>query len=276
MVNDIQLTAYQGIEASVNAYIFSDSKETILVDCLRSSKEARQLANLIESRHKPLSRILISHGHPDHYLGMGIISQAFPAAKIVVASPEIKKDIAQFSAWMEQVGWLENEPAMKPKSAANPDGFDYEKNISVLDSPLLSFAGGAELQLKSDYLPSECEHQTTIFCEELNAFLPGDFCYNDVHPWLAVEKNNIDYWKRQLDVFRSDFADKQPQIYPGHGPASSILVFDKMKKYIEDFESTVSASANRAEAMEKMKKLYPDHQQANFLLYYSVNAFLKE
>ncbi len=45
------------------------------------------------------------------------MKQEFPLAKIVVTKQEIKNDIIGFSTWMLQVGWLEKEPTMKPKSA---------------------------------------------------------------------------------------------------------------------------------------------------------------
>lgn len=57
MANNIQLQVYHGIEATVNAYIFSDDKSVILVDCLRNSNEAAELAQLIQEQKKPLKFI---------------------------------------------------------------------------------------------------------------------------------------------------------------------------------------------------------------------------
>jgi glyoxylase-like metal-dependent hydrolase (beta-lactamase superfamily II) len=276
MAQNIDLQVYHGVEASVNAYLFSDDQSMILVDCFRNSEEAKQLAGSLKKHNKPLTHLLITHGHPDHYTGMKVIKTAFPDVTIVVASPEIKNDIAVFSAWMESVGWLEKEPALKPKSVTNPDGFDYENNLSILPTSILQLAGGAILELKSDYSAAECEHLTTIYSKDLNAFFANDFVYNGVHPWLAVDRKNIEYWKNQLAVFSSTLAAQNPAIYPGHGQPATIAVFDEMKKYIEDFEATVASSGTRAEAMEKMISLYPAHQQADFLLFYSLNAFIPE
>jgi glyoxylase-like metal-dependent hydrolase (beta-lactamase superfamily II) len=276
MVDHIQLDVYNGIEASVNAYIFSDSKSIILVDCLRNSKEASLLAAEIKTQNKPLTHILITHGHPDHYLGLNIMNKEFPNTRIVVAKQEIKDDIIGFSRWMESVGWLENEPAMKPKTANNQDGFDYENKIEVLDAKTLKLAEGATLEVNSDYMASECEHLTTIYSKDLNAFFANDFCYNGVHIWLAVDEKNRVYWKTQLNQFKKDFSTLNPTVYPGHGQSSGISLFDDVRKYIEDFEATVAHSKTRAEAMNKMEELYPNHQQADFLLFHSVNAMLPE
>jgi glyoxylase-like metal-dependent hydrolase (beta-lactamase superfamily II) len=276
MVKNIQLDVYNGIEASVNAYIFSDSQSMILVDCLRNSKEAKDLAEFIKKQNKSLTHILITHGHPDHYLGLNVMKQQFPDTKIVVTTQDIKNDIIGFSTWMESVGWLETEPAMKPKTSVNASGFDYENNIEVLNTNTLVLSEGAILELKSDYAASECEHLTTIYSKDLNAFFPNDFCYNGVHIWLAVDKKNRVYWKTQLDQFKKDLSALNPKVYPGHGKPSDISLFDEVNKYIDDFEETIATSKTREEAMNTMKNLYPNHQQSDFLLFHSVNALLPE
>ncbi len=276
MASNLNLDVYNGVEASVNAYLFSDNESAILVDCLRNSDEAKSLANFIKTKSKPLTHILITHGHPDHYIGMNVMKQEFPSAKIIVTRQEIKNDIAGFSNWMTSVGWLEKEPTMKPKSAEYPNGFDYDNNIEVLNAKELKLPEGAILELNSDYPGAECEHLTTIYSKDLNAFFTGDFCYNGVHIWLAVDKINIVYWKAQLDKFKMEQSVLQPKIYPGHGKATGISLFDEMKQYIENFEAIIATSKTRGEAMDKMKALYPNHQQADFLLLNSINAFIPD
>ncbi|OAQ43490.1 hypothetical protein A5893_17275 [Pedobacter psychrophilus] len=276
MENNLNLEVYNGIEATVNSYLFTDNESAILVDCLRNSEEAKNLADFIKSKNKNLTHILITHGHPDHYIGMNVMRQEFPSAKIVVTKQEIKNDILGFSTWMESVGWLEKEPSMKPKSETNTNGFDYQNNIGVLNAKELSLANGAILELNSDYSGAECEHLTTIYSKDLNAFFTGDFCYNGVHIWLAVDKKNIAYWKTQLDTFSKGLASLQPKIYPGHGNVTDVSLFAEVKGYIENFENTIATSKTRTEAMDKMKALYPNHKQADFLLFNSVNASISE
>lgn len=275
MTNNIKLDVYHGVEATVNAYIFSDDKSVILVDCLRNSEEAAKLAAQIKDMGKPLTHLFITHGHPDHYTGMNVIKAEFPDVMIVVNTPEIKEDIINFSTWMESVGWLEKEPALKPKTDANPDGFDYYGNISVLKRGRLVLAEGAVIEPFSDYKSAECEHLTTLYSKDLNAFFSNDFIYNGVHPWLAIDKQNIENWKEQLEEF-THVLDKTVNVYPGHGKPADITVFEKQLNYIKDFEATVAAAKSREEAMQKMQELYPDYTQADFLLVYSVNAFVAE
>jgi hypothetical protein len=207
---------------------------------------------------------------------MNVMKREFPNARIVVTKQEIKNDIIGFSTWMQGVEWLEKEPAMKPKTETNPTGFDYENQIGVLNSKELKLAGGAILELNSDYSGAECEHLTTIYSKDLNAFFTGDFCYSGVHMWLAVDKKNIAYWKTQLDVFTAELTPKNPKVYPGHGDQGDVSLFNSVKKYIENFEDTIAKSKTRMEAMGRMKTLYPIHLQADFLLLNSVNASIPE
>ncbi len=275
-MNNLKLSVYGGVEANVNSYLFTDDSSAILVDCLRNSEEARSLASFVKAEGKNLTHILITHGHADHYIGAGVLRVEFPDAAIMVTRPEVKNDIIDFSTFMEDIGWLDNEPAMKPKSTENPDGFDYEGNIEVLDSPMLRLASGATLELDSTFDSAECDHLTTIYSEDLNAFFSGDFCYNRVHPWLAIDRKSMVNWKRQLDEFSKRFEALNPRVYPGHGEPSDISLFAEVKKYIEQFEDTIDGAATRAEAMETMKALYPGHAQADFLLLNSVNAAIEE
>jgi glyoxylase-like metal-dependent hydrolase (beta-lactamase superfamily II) len=99
----------------VNSYLISDSRNLIVVDTLRNSREAEKLADHVESSGKKLSLIFVSHGHPDHYIGLGVFHSRFSDAPIKVASSEIRDDIIGFSRWMESVGWLNVETKMKAK-----------------------------------------------------------------------------------------------------------------------------------------------------------------
>ena len=159
----IKVDIFKGETASVNSYIFSNGKSLIVMDVQRSTAEARKLAKVIRAKQLPLTYILISHGHPDHYIGINRLLKEFPNAKVVVANQDIKQDIIGFSTWMESVGWLEAEPGLKPKSNNNPHGFDYENNIEVLAGDSLTFQGGGALQLNTLYKPAEANHVTTVF-----------------------------------------------------------------------------------------------------------------
>ncbi|WP_299531744.1 MBL fold metallo-hydrolase [Ulvibacterium sp.] len=271
--SNLQVEVFKGKEASVNSYIFNNTKSIVVMDVLRNSKEALELAKYIKSKGLPLTHILITHGHPDHYIGMDCLKREFPEAQIVVSIPEVKQDIIGFSKWMESIGWLDNEPNLKPKSEENPTGFDYENQIEALDNTSLTLEGGGTLELSNDYNPAEAEHLTTVYSKDLNALFTSDFCYNGVHLWLGqgVDATHIAHWKAQLETFKARYQDTDLMIYPGHGASSDVQLFDVVLKYISDFEATVANETTKEDALTKMKELYPDWEQSDFLLAYSVD-----
>ncbi|MEO1013307.1 MAG: MBL fold metallo-hydrolase [Bacteroidota bacterium] len=204
MEKTLTVDVFKGKEASVNSYLFSNGKSLMVMDVLRSTEDAKELAAFIKTKALPLTHILITHGHPDHYIGMDHLKKVFPDVEIMVSNEETKQDIIGFSTWMESVGWLEGEPDLKPKSDTNATGFDYENQISVLDKGTFTLEGGGTLEIRNDYNPAEAEHLTTVFSKDLNAFFTSDFCYNGVHLWLGqgVDASHIKNWKTQLNIFK--------------------------------------------------------------------------
>jgi glyoxylase-like metal-dependent hydrolase (beta-lactamase superfamily II) len=273
----VTVDIFEGETATVNSYIFSNSKSLVVMDVQRSTAEAKKLAKVIKNKGLPLTHIFITHGHPDHYTGMSWLSKTFPKAKIVVANEAIKKDILNFSTWMESVGWLEAEPLLKPKSEKNPDGFDYLNDIHALNSDTLVMNGGGKLKLDTNYSAAEAEHVTTVFVDDINGLFTSDLSYHKVHLWMGqgVSKKHVANWRAQLAALKSKYSKLNPKVYPGHGKPADISLFDTLIQYIDDFNRITSTAKSKDEAMKKMEALYPEYKEAGFLLKNSVDNHMK-
>ena len=277
----LHVEVYKGEFASVNSFIFSNGKSLVVMDVQRKSSEARKLADLVKSKNLPLTHIIISHGHTDHFTGMALFHEEFPRAKIVVASEDIRRDIKEYAIYMDRGGATGAEPvldpALKPRSLENPTGFDYEHTIQVLPRGRLTLHGGGTLELTSKYPPTEARHMTTVYSKELNALFVADLGYNHVHAWMGddISTQRIKTWREQLVKLKASYLPSNPEVFPGHGDPSDMSLFDRMIRYIDDFLRVTSHARSREEAMHELESLYPDYREADFFLKYSIENHVK-
>jgi len=278
----LEVEMYRGGFASVNSFIFSNGKTQIVMDVQRKSYEADRFIEQVKAKKLPLTHILITHGHTDHFTGMARFRQAFPEARIVVATEEIKRAIKAYAVYMDSGGETGAEPALepalKPKTPQNPGGFDYENWIEVLPSKTLTLDGGGTLELTTDYLPAEADYMTTVYSPELNAIFLSDFGYNGVHLWLGddISRQDIANWKTELGRIKREYAARNPTVYPGHGEVTDMSMFDTVMRYIDDYTRITLAAKTRSEAMQQMTALYPGWGEADFFLKYSLENHVKE
>ena len=268
----VNVTVFSAKESSVNTYVFSDSQGTLIVDSTRTSKDARELAALARTRGVPPKIILITHGHPDHFMGIGVLRKEFPGAQILVPNDQIKDDIIQFEKRMETMKWMESEPSMKSKSESNPGGFDYQNEIGILDSDKLTMPGGEMFEISTDFPTTEAAHETVLYSKELNALFPSDLVYSGVHLWLGpgVDGAAIRNWQKALAGLKSKYGPLKSKVYPGHGHFTDASVFDVDRRYMNDLLTVVKGAKNEEEARREMIKRYPLWDNSDFILVQSI------
>jgi glyoxylase-like metal-dependent hydrolase (beta-lactamase superfamily II) len=269
----IIVSPFAAKEANVNAYVLSDDQGAVIIDATRKSADAKKLADFARSKGVPVRMIFITHGHPDHFVGLEVLKKEFPDAEVLVASKQIKEDIIS----MASMKWMSSEPSAQPKSEAAPNGFDYQKEIRVLDSGILKMPGGESLQVISNFPATEAAHETVLFSRKLNAVFTSDLVYNKVHLWLAggVNAEGIKNWQAELTHLKRIYGPLNAKIYPGHGQPTDASVFDLDKKYMNDLLAIVKEARTEGDAKNEMMKRYPDWENADFILVQSVKSQTK-
>jgi glyoxylase-like metal-dependent hydrolase (beta-lactamase superfamily II) len=93
--------------------------DAVLVDTFMTVEQANALADWIASKNKNLTTICITHGHRDHWFGVGTILKRFPNAR-VVATPNTIKVMQGNASPQGLAAWGQDSPVRFPRIWCSP------------------------------------------------------------------------------------------------------------------------------------------------------------
>src|SRR6266567_2708304 len=137
-----------------NSYLISGRSEAILFDVFMLRSDARQIVDGIMKSGKTLKTVMISHAHPDHFMGLDVIAERFPEAQ-VVSTQNVVTDIRTDGPWMFSMlqGKLGPERPTRlvlPKPLAEPVLAIEGTKLDVVE-----FGEGESKHIASVYIPGE-------------------------------------------------------------------------------------------------------------------------
>lgn len=226
----------------VNSHLLVGNKEAVLVDAQFTRSEAKKVVEMILGTGKKLTKVFVTHGHPDHYFGFEVIQKAFPEAKLV-SKAEVIADIkataqGKLDYWKPIYKDDLTDKAIIPEELA--------ANELTID--------GVKVEIKA-LGEGESEHAYVLNIPSLRAVVAGDAIYNQVHLWLA--EGHPQAWLTSLKVIEA----LQPKtIYPGHGKSGNAAALIKEnRQYIENFVTQTQIAKTADDLSKTMQKLYPTY-----------------
>src|SRR6188768_2019030 len=189
-------------------------------------KQADALVNWVAASGKSLTTIYITHGHGDHWFGMGALLERFPNAR-AVATPNVVKVMRQHAspAVLERV-WKVGFPGQIPERLVIAE--ELKGNVIDLE--------GHDLVVV-DLGHTDTDHTTCLHVPSIGLVVAGDAAYNDVHLYLA--ESNVktrQEWITALDKIEAlnpravIAAHKRPE------NEDSPRIIEETRQYIRDFD----------------------------------------
>src|SRR5437016_3918104 len=83
---DVTETFFQAMAAT----LIYGATDAVLVDAFMTASQASDLADWVASKGKNLTTIYITHGHGDHWFGVGTLLERFPSVKVVATPNTVK------------------------------------------------------------------------------------------------------------------------------------------------------------------------------------------
>jgi len=227
----------------VNTHLIELPTQLIAVDAQYTLPYAREVLAYAANLGKPISRLYVTHYHPDHLLG----AAAF--AMPIHALPEVKIKIGAVG---DRVAAEEHEkfPESIPTRAEKP---------TVLVAPGSEVIDGVKL----DFLllqHAETENALMIGLPEHGILITQDLIYNGVHVFLGEQA--FDSWSAALRACRRLPYDK---ILPGHGDPGGPELYDSMLHYLATARELLGKSRDSDDFKARLLTEFPDFGGAALL-----------
>ena len=250
--------------ALVASTIIEGESEIILVDVQYIPSEATKLVEQINATGKSLKAIWISHAHPDHYLALTTVLEAFPDTPVYATA--------------ECVEEMNKRTANYVQSAQNNPGFADEE---IPDNPVIAEVFTEDsMELDGETIEimdmvGDTKNVGTLYIPSLKTLIATDVVYSGVHVFM-LESNTPEVrqaWMSSLDTIKELNLE---QLIPGHkAPDVSLddptALVDNMAKYLETYGAAVTSKETTDEAKAEITAAFPD-TELPFLLDISLNA----
>lgn len=242
-----------------NSYLISGASEAILFDVFMLRSDAMKIADGIMKSGKTLRTVMISHAHPDHFMGLDVITERFPEAQ-VVSTQNVVTDIKTDGPWMFSM--LQNK--------LGPEGPTRLVIPSDLAEPVLTL-DRVKLEVV-EFGEGESKHIAAVYIPGMKALLSADLVYNQAH--LYLQERHLESWLARLDELEEFARDRVKTIHPGHGKAAGLELIGQTRAYLRDFtEAVESGDAKTAE--QRMLIKYPNYHVKQFLTAFSIPAYFQ-
>ena len=253
-INNTGTYTYDGA-GTVNTHWIETAESLIVIDVQRDLTHAAEALAAVKKVGKPVAAVLITHGHPDHYAGIGVFKKEFPGLSVYaspVTAQTMREDSYGFNKYArEELG-------------------DFPDEVEIPDR---IFADGAMLEIGGVQIitremgQAEANSATVYYLPETGDIYFGDLVLNEMHGFYLEKKSG--QLLAALDRLSVLFPNASTG-HPGHGAnGQAHEMIERMRDYTVKARALVAAElaangatdANQKRVVEELKKLFPNYER---------------
>jgi len=235
-----------------NSVIIEGTHEVMLVDAQLTKTNAERVLQEIKATKKPLSIIVITHEHADHFLGLEVFRQAYPRVRILANS-----------AVVDRIKAVYQEKIDKWKKILGSGATSQVVAIEQFDENFIQFESSRIEVLKN--IQGDTDENTMLWIPEQKILIAGDVVVNNMHVYTAeTDSKAREKWLNSLNKIREL---KPSVVIPGHSkvgaPLDASTAVDFTENYLLVFEEELKKAKDSDSLINTMKERFPS---ADFLL----------
>jgi glyoxylase-like metal-dependent hydrolase (beta-lactamase superfamily II) len=231
-----------------SATLVCGEKHAVLIDGLTTKEHAAALVSWVAGRGLALQTIYVTHGHGDHFFGLGPLVAQHPGVQ-VVALPEVVEHMRE-----------QTSPAVYD-NLWEPLFGDQIPEAIVAASPLegdrIDLEGHALFVHRAGH--TDRSDTTFVHVPDLHLVVAGDIVYNGVFPYtVETDRASRDQWRKALD----DIAACRPAyVVAGHkapGADDAPRHIAETRRFLDDFDAALDSGAPAEEIFDSLVATHHD------------------
>ncbi len=231
--------SYEGVSKSVvlaqnkygsNSVCISLENELIFVDAGMNTTIASEFRkNMEEKFGKKASTLILTHGHIDHFFGMGAFSD------LTVIAPKTSKEK------IERYVTAEFTTEIIASFEIYFPTFKAAAKVAKLFMPSIWFenemAAGKNQEIQIQVTGGHTNCSSSIYFQQEKILIAGDLLQVEVSPYFGEPDNDMGLWIQTLKLWEKMSLDAY---LPGHGPKIDVNYLVKVREFFEQILETVT------------------------------------
>src|SRR6202047_4644117 len=208
VTSDLAPGTKQAMWSPISSTLIFGKRDSVLVDTFLTVEQADILVDWVAASGKNLTTIYVTHGHGDHFFGIGALLDRFPNARAVATPDVVKLRRQQASPDVLANFWNPLFPGQIPDRLVIAE--ELKRNVIDLE--------GHDLVVV-EVGHTDTDYTTCLHVPSVGLVVAGDAAYNGVHLYLAESNPQTRLeWIAALDIIE---ALKPTAVIAGHTRAEN-------------------------------------------------------
>lgn len=245
-IADVPPDLPQRMWSPITATLITGERDAVLVDALMTAEQADRLADWVAASGKDLTTVFVTHGHGDHWFGLGTLLQRFPRARAVATPAVVEQMERQMEPAFVASFWDKRFPGQIPDRLVAAEQL-ADNRFELEGHDLVVVALGH----------TDTDDTTCLHVPSIDLVVAGDAVYNDVHLYLA--ESSAEGRRAWLDALETIAALNPRTVIAGHkNPArpDDPKAIAETRRYINDFEAVAERTTTTLDLYRGMLELH--------------------